>query len=91
MLAKKKFKCMSEEYTGYTQCATPKISKKVLHIGDNVAQRDKCPEKIEMKGSTRKNKGQSNFSKNVAHRGHWVQPVYVGSNMKLNGPYKMSI
>ena len=32
----------------YTQCATPKLPKKVLHIGDIVAHWGHCPEKIEM-------------------------------------------
>ena len=36
-------------YTGCTQCATPKLPKKVLHIGDIVAHLGHCPEKIEMK------------------------------------------
>ena len=35
-------------YTGCTQCATPKLPKKVLHIGDIVAHWGHCPEKIEM-------------------------------------------
>ena len=53
-------------YTGCTQCATPKLPKKVLHIGDIVAHWGHCPEKIEMKFliknrlflSILKNKGQ---------------------------------
>ena len=32
-----------------TQCATPKLPKKVSHIGDIVAHWGHCPEKIEMK------------------------------------------
>ena len=36
-------------YTGCTQCATPKLPKKVLHIGNIVAHWGHCPEKIETK------------------------------------------
>ena len=36
-------------YTGCTQCATPKLPKKVLHIRDIVAHWGHCPGKIEMK------------------------------------------
>ena len=32
-----------------TQCTTSKLSKNVLHMGDICAQREQCPEKIEMK------------------------------------------
>ena len=32
-------------YTVFNQCAAPKLSKKVLHIGDSVAQREHCSEK----------------------------------------------
>ena len=35
-------------YTGCTQCATPKLPKKVLQIGDIVADWGYCPENIEM-------------------------------------------
>ena len=53
-------------YTGCTQCATPKLPKKVLHIRDIVAHWGHCPGKIEMKFlikkqaflSILKNKGQ---------------------------------
>jgi len=33
-------------YTGCTQCATPKLPKKVLHIGDIVAHWGHCPGKM---------------------------------------------
>ena len=36
-------------YTECTQCATPKLPKKVLHIRDIVAHWGHCPGKIEMK------------------------------------------
>jgi hypothetical protein len=76
----------STKYTGCTQCATPKLPKKVLHIRDIVAHWGHCPGKIEMKFliknryfpkcCTKGTRGKTQITqKNVAH---WGQCCTLG-------------